>query len=237
MKRLRSRTVVFLAVVGLFAFSGIALAAGDDDTVFNYGYDQDSQFFAWNVTSLDWEPDYAELAEELGFDSDFEVLQELCGLQDPEAEPVEYTYDFDGESGGITVYLEGEPVDCATFQGGYVTGPSGQVNHGMFLRLFNSIYDGPAKGCVVRHVAQSDLGKDDQQVKSDPEFETPETVESITGGTINFTTAVADCQKGPDHDDENGERGGPPAHVLEKKADKLADKWDGNHPGKSKGRP
>jgi hypothetical protein len=239
LQKLRSRWVILLAVVGLFALSGIALAAADEDTVFNYGYDQDSQFFAWNVTSLDWEPDYAALAEELGLETPFDALEELCGLQDSEAAPVEYTYDFNGATGGITVEVEGGPIDCGDFQGGYVTGPSGQVNHGMFLKLFNSIYDGPHRGCLVRHIAGSELGKDDQKVQADPEFETPEEIESIDDGRITFKTVGADCLKGTDRnglEEEDGDRRGPPDHVVEKKAEKQAEKaekWGESGPGKS----
>jgi hypothetical protein len=235
-QKLKNRWVVFLAVLGLFALSGIALAAGDEDTVFNYGYDQDSQFFAWNVTSLDWGPDYEALAEALGLETPYDALEELCGLQDAETAPIEYTYDFDAETGKVTVDVEGDPMDCGDFQGGYVTGPSGQVNHGMFLKLFNSIYDGPHRGCLVRHIAGSKLGKDDQKVEADPEFEAPEEIESIDDGRITFTTVGADCLKGPDIDDEDGDHHGPPDHVLEKKAEKQekkADKWGDGGPGKS----
>ncbi len=252
MQKLKNRWVVFLAVLGLFALSGIALAAGDEDTVFNYGYDQDSQFFAWNVTSLDWEPNQ-ELLDELLEENpslagdEWGLLLAACGLESEEGlDPMEYGYTFDGDTISLYELDEGsfdpetqdpfDTGDCGDFQGGYVTGPSGQVNHGMFLKLFNSIYDGPHRGCLVRHIAGSKLGKDDQKVEADPEFEAPEEIESIDDGRITFTTVGADCLKGPDIDDEDGDHHGPPDHVLEKKAEKQekkADKWGDGGPGKS----
>jgi hypothetical protein len=43
-KRLSRSVVIVLTAIGLLALSGIALAAdeGQEDTVFNYGYDEDS---------------------------------------------------------------------------------------------------------------------------------------------------------------------------------------------------
>ena len=240
MQRLKNRAVVALTVIGLFAFSGLALAATEeeDDTVFNYGYDEDSQFFMWNVTSLDFGPDYEALAEVLGVDSDFEALLAACGLEAPEGED-EIVYSYSYEDGVIALFELGTdtPIDmtnCESLTGGYVTGPAGQVNHGMFLKLFNSMYDGPNRGCLVRHVAKSGLGKGTQQAQADPEFEAPESPEPIEDGEVTFTTVSADCQRGPGGDDAEetegeDERGGPPQHVL--------DKWGGDKPGKPANTP
>ncbi|HUF15645.1 MAG TPA: hypothetical protein VMQ46_07135 [Acidimicrobiia bacterium] len=245
MRRVKRGGIAVLAIIGLFALSGLAMAATDEenDTVFNYGYDEDSQFFMWNVTSLDYEPDQEALAEILF--ADFDELLEACGLAAGEGEDeIVYGYTFDGES--ITLHeldsegifdpeAEGiDPGDCGELNGGYVTGPNGQVNHGMFMKLFNSLYDGPNRGCVVRHIAQSDLGKDDQQVLADPEFEPEEDPEPIEDGNVSFTTVGADCVHSDTGDDVegagNGGRRGPPQHVL--------DKWgEDGKPGKSGSAP
>lgn len=232
MKRLKE-AVAILTTMGLLAMSGIALAS-DGDTVFNYGYDQSNQFFYWNVTSLDHEPGYETLDDAL----------EACGLAAAEGEdPAEYGYTFDGDT--ITVYTLteegalGDPLEsvevgeCGGFSGGYVTGPQGQVNKGMFMKLFNQVYEGPGRGCLVRHLARSSLGMGDLMVQSDPDFEAEDEVMTIEDGRIIFATAAAGCLKGPgnghgdEDDDSDSERNGPPQFVL--------DKFGGEHPGKGKG--
>jgi len=272
-ERLSKTAVIVLAALGLTALSGIALAA-DDDTVFNYGYDQGSQFFMWNVTSLEYDPDYEALEETLGDEDpeasdDLEALLATCGLAAPEGEQdLEYGYTFDGETIELYALSDGsfdpetdEPVDvgeCGEVTGGYVTGPQGQVNHGMFLKLFTSLYEGPNRGCLVRHIAQSDLGKGDQQIEADPDFEADETVQPIEDGSVTFTTAVTDCLHGPNRggdEDETEEaegaeddsnRRGPPQWVRDKLGDDHpanggngagddSDEDDGN--GNGHGRP
>ena len=262
MKRLSRTAVIVLAALGLTALSGIALAAGGDDTVFNYGYDEGSQFFMWNVTSLEYDPDYEALDETLGDEDpeatdDLEALLEACGLAAPEgAEAIEYGYTFDGETVELFALTDGffnpetdEPFEvgeCGEVTGGYVTGPQGQVNHGMFLKLFNSMYDGPKRGCLVRHIAQSDLGKGDQQVEADPDFEADETVQTIEDGSVIFTTAITDCLHGPDRGgdedaQDDGDRRGPPEWVRDKRGDdhpaNRGDGEKGNGKGNGHGRP
>ncbi|HJQ92373.1 MAG TPA: hypothetical protein VJ950_11745, partial [Acidimicrobiia bacterium] len=56
---------------------------------------------------------------------------------------------------------------------------------------------------VVRHLAQSDLGKGDQQVQANDT--TPfESVEAGDTGTVDFTTAEADCEHGRKADKQRG---------------------------------
>lgn len=241
MKSSNFRAVAVLTALAMFAFSGLAFAAENDDTVFNFGYDPNSQFFMWNVTALEYETP-AEESE--GDGMDLEALFEACGLETPD-EPTSYGYTFDGET--ISLFEldeegnfdpEGEPTDlgdCGSMNGGFVAGPNGQVNHGVFLKLFNSMYDGPNRGCLVSQIAKSGLGKGDQKVKPgdvDTEDEAEEPATTVEDGRVTFTTATATCNRGPstkgdgdDEDEENeGQRGGPPQHVL--------DKFGGEHPGK-----
>lgn len=188
MHKLSKQGIVALTVIGLLAFSGMAMAASEDDTVFNFGSVEEEQFLIWNVSSIDY-----EVAEPLSF----EELVELCSL---DGETLEYSVDGDG----VIVLEGGAELDeaCGELVGGQVTGPNGQVNHGMYLKLFNSLYDGPGRGCLVRHLAQSTLGIDDQVTveDADPEFEP-------TGeGEVTFTTAGADCIHGSQ---ANGDDDGP----------------------------
>jgi hypothetical protein len=236
--RLSKRLVVGLAVIAAVAVSGIALAAEGDDTVLNYGYDQNSQFFFWNVTSLEYGPDGELLDQTTDEEAQLEALLAACGL-----EGVEATFTFDPVTGVITVTSPDIPdpgeIVCGEFSGGDVTGPAGQVNHGMFLKLLNETYDGEHRGCIVSQIAQSGLGKGDQQVQAegndeepipDPEVE-PEVVE----GTVTFTTVTTDCQhgkRGPDTEEDETEESdgnGPPQKVL--------DKFGGQHPRDANGKP
>ena len=234
----RSSTVALLTAISMFIFSGLAMAAQNDDTVVNFGYDANSQFFLWNVTSLDYQPYTGEEAEET---LDLEGLLEACGLETED--PTSYGYTYDGEM--IVLYGlndEGafdpetdEPLDlgdCGSFDGGFVAGPNGQVNHGMFMKLFNSMYDGPTRGCLVSLLARSGLGKGDHKVRPgdvemDGEDEETATVED---GNVTFSTATTKCERGKGGEDDadeagdDGARRGPPQHVL--------DKFGGNHPGK-----
>lgn len=245
MDRSKKRLVVGLTVIAAFVFAGVAVAAESDDTVLNYGYDPESHFFIWNVTSLEYSPDDGLLEETLGDyqEEQLEALLAACGLEgdDPE-NPDEYTYTFDPVTGLITVSSEedsegGEPdeeIVCGAFNGGDVTGPAGQVNHGMFLKFFNENYEGKGRGCIVSQIARSGLGKGDQQVMAtgdDTDESTTEDTE-VVEGSITFTTVTAKCQHGKGGDSsevENEEKGGgPPQHVL--------DKFGGQHPRDTKGK-
>ncbi len=234
---LRNKAVIAFTVVGLLVGSGIAMADSHqeekNDTVFNYGYDPSNQFLLWNISSLDYEVDEGMLAETL-FEN-YQSFFDTCKLEAAEgADPLADGYIYDGESTILT--LEGEPVEAPEgcdflTDGGVVTGPNGQVNHGMFMKLFNSLYDGPHKGCLVRHLAHSDLGKTPEtKVKANADHVAPEGPVTIIGDVV-FTSEAADCIKGKKADGD-GAKGGPPDHVIQKKADKAADKWPDGKPGK-----
>jgi hypothetical protein len=68
---------------------------------------------------------------------------------------------------------------------------------------------------VIRHLAQSDLGKGDQQVKVGDEVGSEETDDTAP---IDFTTVEADCEKGGDDTElvegnGNGNGKGKPANA------------------------
>jgi hypothetical protein len=91
----------------------------------------------------------------------------------------------------------------------------------MFMRLFNSLYtgEGQGRGCLVRHLAQSDLGKGDQQVQAGDVVVTDPLASGDTG-SVEFTTVETDCEHGrgaaqsvADTGSGRPEGAGPPDHA------------------------
>jgi hypothetical protein len=224
MRRLKRSGVTVLVLLGLLAGSGVAWAQTDDedaieiddptdveDTLFNFGYDLLNRLFLWNLTALDGLYDCTlengELTATYGETSETGVvpvddLEGDSGVVLFPNRPAEEVAD-DLEPADTPVPYSGADGECG-LSGGEVTGPNGQVNHGMFMRLFNRMYEGPGRGCVVRHLAQSDLGKGDQQIQAgeDTSFES---VEAGDTGSIDFTSAEADCQHGRKAEGQVGE--------------------------------
>lgn len=96
-----------------------------------------------------------------------------------------------------------------------VTGPNGQINHGQIVSELHNLIDGKDVGCITRAVAQSDLGKGDQQVRpNDPTVELP---------TIDLDPTVLEVEC-PDH--------GKPTEPTAKSDPKPA-KAQSDSPGKS----
>lgn len=167
--------ITLLAIVALLAVSGLASASSDtdedgDDTTFSFAYDEEFQVFLWNITVDDGEVD--------------------CSLEGS----VDVTYGDPGPDGEITI-INPSDTECE-ISGAEVTGPNGQVNRGMFLKLFNSLYEGTGRGCLVRYIAQSDLGMGDQQINvsdADDQFESASTDDT---SSVEFSTFSADCERG-----------------------------------------
>lgn len=167
---LKRLTVVALAIALTAGLSGVALAEEDDpDTRFSWAYDMAWRVLLWNV---------ALSSDDCAFDEG----------------PVEVTYN--PTETGLDVDHNGADDDCA-LSGGSVEGPNGQINHGMFMKLFNSLWDGEGgRGCVIRHLAQSDLGKGDQQVRvPDVDPDAPQLAEGDTGD-VEFESVVTECRRG-----------------------------------------
>ncbi len=218
--KLRSSGIVVLVVLGVLFGAGIATAEVGEgldheagDTQFNFGYDAENHVFMFNTSATDspydcmlengpLTPGYGEVADGLvPVDSlehgtgpvSFEARDpELVGEEfEPAAGPVDYT-GSDGECG---------------LTGAVVGGPNGQINHGQFMKLFNQLIDMRGRGCVNRHLAKSNLGKDLQQVRTpdvDEEFEVGE------GMAVEFTTALAACERGKKDKDKVGNGHGRP---------------------------
>ncbi len=191
MKQLRRKGIALLTVVGLLAFSGIALAETDgdetpEDTTFNFAYDETNGFFLWG-----WALD-EDLSGETPID---------CELENGE---IGVTYGDPDPDGGVIPVTSGDIPEECNISAAEVAGPNGQINHGMFMKLFNSLYNGEGgRGCLNRYLAGSDLGKGDQQVTvADLEAAAAETEvadddgDAEVVGSVSFLTFAADCQRG-----------------------------------------
>ena len=74
------------------------------------------------------------------------------------------------------------------------------------MKAVKSLFDIKGQGCIVRYLAQSDIGRTDEtKVRTsdvDPLFEIGET------GDINFSTVEADCSHGKKDKEPRGESAG-----------------------------
>ncbi len=228
---MRKKLIVLTTILGLIAFSGVAAADEHEsedsgDTTFNYGYDEANGVFIWGSSASDGDFDCTlengSLRALYDDESGSLLVEDLIHLN--EAGEAGDTVEFEPTEGDLSLEYDPEGEDCQ-LTAGEVAGPQGQVNHGMFLKLFNSMFDGQARGCMVRHIAQSDdLGKGNQQVKVPDVEETEETSEfDEENNSIDFETVMTDCVHGPDDDAQvegasNGK--GRPDRVTEKLAEK-----------------
>ena len=198
---------ILLTVIGLMAFSGLALAVegeeepeSDNDTVLTYTYDEATHFLVWNITSIEF-PD-------------------ACG-----EEPTE------GEEEAAEGEEEAAEGECVSGEG-EVGGPNGQINHGQFMKLFNSLYEGKHRGCLVRLLAQSDLGKGDQQVKVSDIEEIGEggeedAVEPVEGEEPEEVSIETTCERGKG-------KGGPDKERPDKGPKNENRGKSGDAPGRNK---
>jgi len=208
--------IVVIALIGLSAVSSLAFAddpaesEGEkpEDTVFNFGYDPINHVFTWNTSNLDDLHDCTlengELTATYRKPSEdgtiaIDKLEDVDGVvmfRDRAAEDLPE----DVTPAGAPIAYAGSEGACG-LSGAAVAGPNGQVNHGQFMKLFNSLHDGTGRGCLKRHLAKSALGKDDQQVK----VSDVEEIAMTDTGMISFETRLADCQHG---NSDKGERHG-----------------------------
>jgi hypothetical protein len=165
----------------MMAVGGIASAVptsdDDADTLFNIGYDEEFHILFWGLSPNDDSVD--------------------CELENG---PVAVEIGDEGAAGA-------EGFDDCDLMGSEVSGPNGQINHGMFMKLFNSLFEGNGRGCVNRYLAQTDFGKGDQKVKVqdvDPDF-----VPAVAGDTVDvdFETFLATCEHGKKDGSEDVENG------------------------------
>jgi len=248
----KSKTLLALILAGVLVGSGIASAVEEeeteerDDTVFNFGYDETNHFLIWNISPDDYTYDCTlqtgEGDENELYTAGYSTAgDELAGLnlvdvdsfENEAAETVSFPpreeEDVDTEEFPVAedpVEYTGADGACG-LSGGEVRGPNGQINHGQFMKLFHSLYQGSHRGCLNRHLAQSDLGKGETQLKTgevDPEFTPGDT------GTLTFTTELSDCDKGKKNDEDAVES----LSEQGKKAKKSSAGKSGSAPGRNK---
>jgi hypothetical protein len=205
---LRNRLIVLTLITGLVAISGVAAAATSEekgDTVFNFAYDEEADVLLWNTTANDGLYDCSLQGGELNttYDVSDDDLVQVVDLTDDADKAVIFSARSQEDlADGLTAAEQdaeytGPDGECGV-SGATVAGPNGQVNHGMFMKLVNSLFDPHMRGCLNRYLAGSDLGKDGQQVQvSDVD---PDAVSVADGdtGVVEFQTETADCIHGAD---------------------------------------
>ena len=200
-----------MVVMGLLASSGIALAGHDDshaeDTQFSFGYDDANHILSLNI-GPNWDPYVCDFENDGGLDVEYgtadgdgvipiDTLKDGDGAWDFDARPQN---ELPKDEIAVTDPTPYTGVDgICGLSGIEVAGPNGQISHGQFMKaaksLLSGLYEGKGHGCLVRHLAQSDIGK--------------------TGWTlpdITFFTFEADCDRGKktaDADSESTSGGRP----------------------------
>ena len=172
-----------MVLVGLLGVSSVAMAEHDEshpeDTWLNYGYDAMDRFLAINISPNEVDD---------------------CVLANGPL-PATYGDDVDGV---YEVGLESHPF-CEV-SGVVVAGPNGQVNHGQFMKAAKSLLDGKGHGCLVRHLAKSDIGKTDETKVRTADVEA---IDIGDGGDFIFATVEADCSKGNNDKTQKGRPDSP----------------------------
>jgi hypothetical protein len=204
-----------ITALGVFIGGSTALAAPSIDTLLTAGYDAeemkliygispvydpDSPFEANNTNSYDCSLDgeYTYTAD--AADTDDSDGTRVGTLEDDEG-PVEFSQEDEDAEGTdvLTDAAYGDPVaaECDLTAYDVRTTAEGEVNHGMVVSTFvQTLKDSGMKGigCLVRHVAQSDWGKDDAD----------DTVEGADL-TVTLESLAAACSKG--HGEVDGDDG------------------------------
>lgn len=239
-KMRRSWIALFIAV-GLMVAAGAASATpldDSEDTDFNFGYDQENHVLMANTSATDFTYDCTlengTLIASYGDDPESDQIP----VDKLEVEPdvaVEFP-NRPGEEVGSDYEPAEDPVayttadgDCGLF-GVVVGGAQGQINHGQFMKALHLLFDMRGRGCLNRVIAQSDLGKGDQQLRTsdaDPEFVIGDS------GSVDFTTVAADCKRGKK---DKGEDHPGHANGLDKSAKSNKAGGSGS-PGKSGSAP
>lgn len=95
---------------------------------------------------------------------------------------------------GLAALQTASPRLVSAYSGGIVVaGPNGQVNHGQFMKAAKSLFEGKGHGCLVRHLAKSDIGKTDATKVRTADVEP---IDIGDGGDFTFASFEADCSKG-----------------------------------------
>jgi hypothetical protein len=184
-------------------FSGLALAAvedGEPDTNLVVGLDGDNGILVFGVSDTDGEldctvPDDAPLTVIYGEpEPDGKVpTQPVSDLQDDGTTVEFFPPTEEGEDPGTPVAYGDEGAEDCLLTGASIAGKKGQINHGKVVSAMAKLIDGP-KGCLMRHIAGSELGKGDQQVKPSDIVDEPVLVDPADP-MVMFTNIGATCDK------------------------------------------
>ncbi len=238
--KLKRSSVLLIVVIGLLATSGIALAGHDDshaeDTQFSFGYDETNHILSLNI-GPNWDPyvcDFDNGALTATYGVPVDGIIPITDLEDDGGPKMFAAREADDLRKGDLVagenpaqYAPGDAGVCG-LSGVVVAGPNGQVNHGQFIKAAKGLFDIKGHGCIVRHLAQSDIGRtDDTRVRV---FEVADpTLPIVEDVAVTFFTFEADCERGKKNGNGEAEstRGGRPD---------LPGK-SGDAPGHNKDRP
>ncbi len=229
---MKLRIFAVVAALSLLVSAGIASANSgngerEGDTRFNFGYDAQAQFFLFNTQATDASPYDCTLQKgtltATYLDPDGDGVIPVDGLTDSDGNVVTFERtEFKlaegvDEATQLSIGYPGPEDECRI--SAFAVGGQGHINHGQFMKLFNSLIDMRGRGCLNRWLAQSGLGKGDQQVKTQ-DFEDPEGVKV----GIDFETVIATCDHGKKVKDEN--------HIGNGRGNRDKDE---DHPGQGQG--
>jgi hypothetical protein len=220
--KLKRSSVLLIVVMGLLATSGIALAGHDDshaeDTQFSFGYDETNHILSLNI-GPNWEPYVCDFEKEGWLDVEYgdtdndgvisiDTLKDGDDAWEFDARPL---VDLpDGESVAEPASVPYGTEGVCGLRGVVVAGPNGQVNHGQFMKAVKSLFDIKGQGCIVRYLAQSDIGRTDDTRVRVADVGDPIVIED---GEVTFSKAFqADCERGKKNGNGEAEstRGGRP---------------------------
>ena len=198
-----------MVAIGLLAVASVASAdesipeeAAPVDTLI-YGYDADTHVFIVHTLSTDATYGCEVPVDVLvGYGSVAEGSFSITPLDDEgiAVEIPELSTDEGSEEAADGI---------CELSGSVVGGPNGQINHGQFMKLFRQILGTKTSGCLNRIIAQSDLGKGDDQVRTSDledalETDDSEVDEASDSGTLMLKAFTDVCdpgkkEKGDDH--------------------------------------
>ena len=199
---MRVRIIAVVAAFSLLFGAGIASASSDEidprvDTLFSFGYDPQAQLFFSNIHATDSSALDCTLTGMLTatYGEAENGVVPIANLMDDKGAVMLNPTDHELANGialavGSIAYIDAID-ECGI--SGIPVGAQGHINHGQFMKLFKETIDMRGRGCLNRWLAQSNLGKDDQQVKT-RDFEGD--VEIGTEAKITFTTVQASCDHG-----------------------------------------
>lgn len=228
------RIVALVAVVGLLFTTGIASANSEEtdprgDTWFNFGFDAQAQYFLYGTHATASSPFDCTLANGTLTATYGDAVDGVIPVDTlaNEGGPVSFgPTDFQLADGLTPASADYAGADGPCGISAAAVGTNGHINHGRFMKLFNQLFDMRGRGCLNRWIAQSELGKSDQQIKKNDE----PGLQIETG--IDFTTVIAGCDHGKqDKPNEHPGRGHAEDGGDSDKADHRRGRPDS--PGKS----